>query len=227
MIQPFYPIKIHPTSKYRVASFHIDLPYSHTELVEELEKENWIPHGEIGEVGNNPWPGTRYKVLWPDQGNKKLTELWNYCCSDKLKQTFIDWMYQYIRNISVDWDWRPENMFKSCHLHGEFTKDMPGFVNDIHTDYRKLVATGMIYLTDKDNPDLSTYFCDDLQRTNQFRINTNFGDGWWHANGNDTWHEGWNKTDQVRYSILLALTVNTEFLDRYTKDPIRNTERQL
>lgn len=203
----------------------MDLPFSPYELRAELEAEKWIPHGAVGAVGNDPWPGMRFKVLRPKPSNKKLTSIWNYCCSDQLKQTFIDWMYQYVHGIAVDWDMHPETMFKTCHLHGEFTKDMPGFVNDIHTDYRKLVATGMIYLSDRDDPDLSTYFCDDLNRTNQIRMTTNIGDGWWHANGNDTWHEGWNRTDQVRYSILLALTINTSTIEHYTL-PTFNMSRQ-
>lgn len=212
-----YPIEIQQTQKYRVARFHVDLPYTLEDLQPELDNEDWIPHGEIGEVGNNPWPGTRYKVLRPKEENQRLTELWHYVCSDWLKKTFIQWMYANIRNIDIDWDWKPENMYNSCHIHGEFTKDMPGFVNDIHTDYRKLVSTGMIYLSAGDNPDISTYFCDNLERKNQFRIPSGMGDGWWHANGNDTWHEGWNKTDQPRYSILLALTLNTTPLDRYNR----------
>lgn len=217
-----YPIEIQPTQKYRVARFHVDLPYTLEDLLPELNNEDWIPHGEIGEVGNNPWPGTRFKVLRPRAENQRLIELWHYVCSDWLKRTFIDWMYANIRNIDIDWDWRPENMFNCCHIHGEFTKDMPGFVNDIHTDYRKLVATGMIYLSAGDNPDTSTYFCDNIERKNQFRIPSGLGDGWWHANGNDTWHEGWNKTNQPRYSILLALTVNTTPLERYIQQGVAN-----
>lgn len=209
-----------------MARFHVDLPCDHDQLRTELDRENWIPHGDIGAVGNNPWPGMRFKVLRPSLHNRRLHEIWEFCCSDQLKQFFIDWMYLHIPNIAVDWDMHPETLFKSCHLHGEFTKDMPGFVNDIHTDYRKLVATGMIYLTNHDDPDLSTYFCDDHDRTNQLRMTTNWGDGWWHANGNDTWHEGWNRTTHVRYSILLALTINTTFLDRYVGPAARNTERQ-
>lgn len=215
----FYPIEIEPTTKRRVARFHIDLPYSHAELIEELEQEQWIPHGVLGAVGNDPWPGMRFKVLRPQPQNKKLDSIWQYCCSDALKKTLIDYMYVHVHNIAIDWDMHAETLFKTCHLHGEFTKDLPGFVNEIHTDYRKLVATGMIYLSEKDDPDISSYFCDDLARTNQIRMTTNFGDGWWHANGNDTWHEGWNRTGNTRYSILLALTINTTFLDRYGRKP--------
>jgi hypothetical protein len=212
-----YPIEILPTQKYRVAQFHIDLPYKLNDLLPELENEDWIPHGMLGEVGNNPWPGMRFKVTRPKEESRRLRELFDYTCSDWLKKTFIDWMYVNIPNIKIDWDWHPENMFKSCHIHGEFTKDMPGFVNDIHTDYRKLVATGMIYFSDGDDPDISTYFCDDLDRKNQFRMPSGMGDGWWHANGNDTYHEGWNRTDKPRYSMLLGLTLNTEPLIRYSQ----------
>ena len=212
-----YPIEIHPTQKYRVARFHIDIPYTLDDLMPELENEDWIPHGDLGEVGNNPWPGMRFKVTRPKEENRRLSELFDYTCSDWLKKAFIEWMYKYIPNINVDWDWHPENMYKSCHLHGEFTKDMPGFVNDIHTDYRKLVATGMIYFSRGDDPNISTYFCDDLERKNQFRMPSGMGDGWWHANGNDTYHEGWNRTDQPRYSMLLGLTLNTAPMIKYSR----------
>ena len=37
----------------------------------------------------------------------------------------------------------------------------------------------------------------------------------WYLNYHNTWHEGWNRTDQVRYSGLLGLTINVTDLPEF------------
>lgn len=201
--------------KRHLTLIHVDLPFSREEIIRELENEDWIDFAAYSEVTTNHWPGKRYKVLRPKSENKCISRIHQYFCSDKLKKTMIDQMYNQLPEFPSWWGMQPETMFKNSSMHGEFTKDMPGFVNDIHTDYRPLIATGLVYWSANDDPDLSSYFSDDLNRTNKYRITTNFGDGWWHANCNHSWHEGWNNTNQVRYSSLLGLTINITPLERY------------
>ena len=192
-----------------VSELKLELPFDRAQIIQELENENWVPHGEVAPVGHNPWPNTRYKCLRPQWENQALTAISRYFGSVAFKRQAINWMYQEYHGIDVTWGMSAEEMCRKSRTHIEFTKDMPGFVNDIHTDYRQLIATGMIYFSEHDTPDLSSYFYTDQNRSNPTRITTAFGDGWWHMNNYDTWHEGWNRTDQVRYSGLLGLTIYT------------------
>lgn len=211
-----FDIKATPVdSKRHLFQLKIAIPYTRNELLEEFDREDWQPFGASSEVDVNHWPGKRWKVLQPKQENIKLRKINEYFCSDELKKQLIDLMYDRLPEFPSWWGWQPEGMFKHCAMHGEFTKDLPGFVNDIHTDYRRLVATGLIYWSEHDDPKLSSFFWDDPARSNPTRITTEFGDGWWHANSNHSWHGGVNETDQIRYSSLLGLTVNVAPLEKH------------
>lgn len=192
-----------------VSELKLELPFERAQIIQELDSEDWVPHGDVAPVGHNPWPNTRYKCLRPQWEHQALTAVSRYFGSVEFKRQAIGWMYQEYHGIDVTWGMSAEEMCRRSRTHIEFTKDMPGFVNDIHTDYRQLIATGMIYFSEHDTPDLSSYFYTDQNRSNPTRITTAFGDGWWHMNNYDTWHEGWNRTDQVRYSGLLGLTIYT------------------
>jgi hypothetical protein len=197
-----------------VSELKLELPFERAQIIQELDSEDWVPHGEVAPVGHNPWPNTRYKCLRPQWKHQALTAVSRYFGSVEFKRQAIDWMYQEYHGIDVTWGMGAEEMCRRSRTHIEFTKDMPGFVNDIHTDYRQLIATGMVYFSDHDTPDLSSYFYTDQNRSNPTRMTTAFGDGWWHMNNYDTWHEGWNRTDQVRYSGLLGLTIYTADLPK-------------
>jgi hypothetical protein len=194
--------------RWLVSQTHLNMPYSREQVLQELENEEWVPHGMVAPVGHNPWPGTRFKCMRPKWENQALVYISRYYGSDAFKRRIIDWMYEHYQSIDVTWGLTADEMFNKSRTHIEFTKDLPGFVNDIHCDYRQLIATGMVYFSESDNPDLSTYFYETQDRVNPIRMPTNFGDGWWHMNYHNTWHEGWNRTDQVRYSGLLGLTIN-------------------
>ena len=195
--------------RYLVSKLHLRMPFSYEDIIAELENEEWKPHGEVAPVGHNPWPGSRYKVLNPKWENQRLVSISNYFRSNDFKRQSIDWMYDNYPGTDVAWGMDRDTMFRQSETHIEFTRDMPGFVNALHTDYRKLIATGMIYFSNQDSEDLSSYFYRTEQRDDPVRMTTNFGDGWWHLNGHYTWHEGWNRTDSVRYSGLLGLTIYT------------------
>lgn len=197
-----------PAEKHRAYRTKLVMPYSREEIIEEMDREAWVSPGTINPLGVDLWHATRYKVMEPTEENTKLQKLKEFLSSDELKAHIIDQMFNNLEELTWEYNYNRESMFNETHLHCEFTKDMPDFVNPLHTDFRKLVATGLIYLTENDDPNLSTMFYDDMDRTNPVRMTTNFGDGWWHANGNTTYHEGWNKTDQVRYVILQGLTMN-------------------
>lgn len=208
MQSPSFTLNFKATPKYRVSTVQLDMPYTRSELLTELENEEWVSPGNINPLGVDLWHSTRFKCMHPKAEHTKLTALTNFFNSNHAKHQLVSWLFTTAPALSFEYDWNIDTMCDHCLLHGEITKDSPGFVNVMHTDYRKLVATGMIYLTERDDPNLSTYFYDTMQRDNPVRMSTNFGNGWVHSNGNDTWHEGWNKTPNMRYSILLGLTMN-------------------
>ena len=200
-------VDIIPAHKHRVATIQCELPFTYEELVADLEKEKWDGNDTIQQRSVNDWDGGRFKLLQP--ASQKLQDLQRFFSSTEWKEQWVRWMFDNIAGFDSDWGWRePEQMLECVHSHGEFTLDKPGFVNCLHTDFRRLVATGMVYFTCKDDPNVSSYFYDTYQRDNPVRIPTLFGSGWIHANGNDTWHEGFNKTESKRYSMLLGLTLN-------------------
>lgn len=202
-------IDISRTDKFRVATLQCNLPYSYQEILHELENEKWSGQDKIQKVSVNDWDGGRHKLWNPE--SQKLQEIKEFLGSEEWKMQWIEWMFNNIAGIDSDWGWRtPADMAAHSYSHGEFTKDMPGFVNCLHTDFRPLISTGMIYFSEDDDANLSSYFYDTFQRDNPMRIPTNFGSGWIHLNGNDTWHEGYNKTENIRYSMLLGLTVNIQ-----------------
>jgi hypothetical protein len=201
-------ITLEKTTKNKLAKLQLHLPWSFEEIHQDLEKETWTNPGSDNKFGLDLWEGWREKCHSPQ--TKTLSTLINFFRTDQLKKQLIGWLYENVTNFNTEYMMTQQELNDCCSLHGELVKDTPGFVNILHTDYRRLAATGMIYLTEHDDPNVSTVFYDSRERVNPVRMTTNFGDGWWHANGNDTYHEGWNRTNQFRYSFLLGLTLNIQ-----------------
>lgn len=192
----------------RVFSLHIAIPFDYHDVLAELESISWHNPSQYARSGLDLWDTQRLKCLHIGPELPKLYQILNQLTSTQSKYLFIDAMLENVPDIAWEYDFDREQMFDCTNLHAELTRDAPGFVNVLHTDFRLLVATGMVYLTDSDNTELSTMFYTSQQRTEPLRMTTNFGDGWWHVNGNNTYHEGWNRTDRFRYSFLLGLTLN-------------------
>jgi len=203
-----FPITISNTPQPRLSVIHIDLPFTYEDLLAELEHEDWCNPSIRNNLNNDNWGNTRFKVTFPKQEHTCMRSLAEFFNSDQLKRVFVDQLYESDPMFSFDWEWTPEQMCERTVMHGEFSKDIPGFHNEIHTDYRQLVATGLVYWAKENNPDVSSTFYDSKDRTNPIPMTTNFGDGWFHGNGNNTYHEGWNRTDRPRYSSLIGLTLN-------------------
>lgn len=194
---------------WKVHKIKLNVPFSVDELHKEFEHETWDNPSMHNNLGNDNWSGWRFYCTTPGAQSPTMQSILNYMRSDQVKNQIINLFYSTDPAFEYDWEWTPEEMSQHTQIGVYFIKDMPGFVNVLHTDYRKLVGTAMVYWTaEDDNPDISTVFYDSKDRTNPVRMPTNFGQGWLHANGNQTYHEGWNKTDQVRYSMLFGLTLN-------------------
>jgi hypothetical protein len=186
----------------------IDLPFTYEELLADLENENWINPSVENNLGNDNWGATRFKVMHPKKEHKLLRSLHHFFNSDEFKRVFVEELYNNDPGFDFDWEWTPEEMCNHTMIHGEFSKDLPGFYNDLHTDYRKLVGTGLVYWAKANNPDVCSVFYDSREKISPVVMTTDFGHGWMHGNCNDTYHEGWNRTDRPRYSSLIGLTLN-------------------
>jgi hypothetical protein len=110
--------------------------------------------------------------------------------------------------VEERWRWSEEQMIDNTQSHGEFTRDLPEFENTIHMDSKTLVANGLIYLHEKDDPATSTYFYSTGDGKNPIRSPGGFGDGWMHFNDYDCWHGTKNESNGIRYTLLVPLSLN-------------------
>lgn len=183
----------------------VHFPWSLEEITAELDQEDWRPYGQETAVKHDEWTGKRYKVHRPR--SRMLQEIIRFFALDSTRDYAIHCLYRDKPIFQVNWQMYPWRMSMNSILHAEFTRDLPGFENGLHCDMRRLIATGMVYLVDGNNPDLASCFYDDPMRANPCLVETGFGRGWIHSNDWNTWHDGWNRTGQVRYSMLLGLTL--------------------
>jgi hypothetical protein len=192
--------------RHSVSLVNLKFPWHREEIINELEQEEWRPFGMDTSVEHNVWTGKRYKVIHPR--SRRLLAVKHYL-QDQMEYV-VQSLYQHKHSLHTTWQMYPWRLAQNVTMHAEFTRDLPGFENGIHLDNRMLFATGMIYLTDEHRDEWSSCFYDNYQQHNPVIIPSGFGQGWVHANDYDTWHDGWNRTDQVRYSILFALTLKFE-----------------
>jgi hypothetical protein len=209
-IQPFH---------YRVSTLQMQWPWSLEDLKAELEQEDWRPYGMETAVKHDAWTGKRYKVHRPK--GQRLNEIVEFFALDSTRDYVIDCLYRDKEILQINWQMYPWRMSMNSILHAEFTKDLPGFHNGLHCDMRRLIGTGMIYLVDRDDPDLASCFYANPQREDPVMIPTGHGRGWFHSNDWDTWHDGWNRTNDVRYSILLGLTLKLEHQPQASDNPVK------
>lgn len=199
-IQPFH---------YRVSTLQMQWPWSLEDLKAELEQEDWRPYGMETAVKHDAWTGKRYKVHRPK--GQRLCAIQDFFAQDSTRDYVIDCLYRDKEILQINWQMYPWRMSMNSILHAEFTRDLPGFHNGLHCDMRRLIGTGMIYLVDRDDPDLASCFYANPNYEDPVMIPTGYGRGWVHSNDWDTWHDGWNRTNEVRYSILLALTLKLQY----------------
>lgn len=193
---------------YRVSTLQMQWPWPLEDVIAELDQEDWHPYGMETAVKHDAWTGKRYKVHRPK--GQRLNEIVKFFALDSTRDYVIDCLYRDKEILQINWQMYPWRMSMNSVLHAEFTKDLPGFHNGLHCDMRRLIGTGMVYLVDRDDPDLASCFYANPQYEDPVMIPTGYGAGWFHSNDWDTWHDGWNRTQEVRYSILLALTLKLE-----------------
>jgi len=211
-------IEIIPKS-HNFSQLKVNFPWTREELISEFEQEAWQPYGAETAVKHDAWNGTRFKVHRPrSQALQKISQFFRL---DSTRDYVIECLYRDKPILQINWQMYPWRMSANTELHAEFTKDLPGFNNGLHCDMRRLVATGMIYLADRNDQNLASAFYDNPMRDNPHIVETGYGLGWIHSNDWNTWHDGWNRTDQVRYSILLGLTLKLKHQPESTDTPDR------
>lgn len=205
--------------RYNFSQLRVNFPWTREELLQDFESEDWRPYGEETAVKHDAWTGKRYKVHRPK--SPRLQQISNFFAAKTTKNYVIECLYRDKPILQINWQMYPWRMSMNSVLHAEFTKDLPGFENGIHCDMRRLIATGMIYLADRNDENIASCFYDHPDRHNPCMVETGYGLGWIHSNDWNTWHDGWNRTDRVRYSILLALTLKLEHQPQASDNPIK------
>jgi hypothetical protein len=204
---------------HRVHRLYFNMPYDLKTLVHELEQEHWNPYGMETAVEHNLWSGKRFKLHHPQ--SPIIREISEYFARPEVREYVVEQLYLHDPMFSVNWQMYPWRMIENTELHAEWTKDLPGFECGIHCDMRRLVATGMIYLTPYDSEEWCSYFYQNPNREDPVRVPADYSTGWIHANSWNTWHDGWNRSDQVRYSMLLGLTLRLEHQPQASDNPHR------
>lgn len=195
-------------NRFFLLDIDFSLDYDYQTVVAELEQEDWVAQGHTQVLGQeNAMFNKRYQIKNQIPKSKILQEILAYLHSSGVHRAAVDSLYLFDPQFHGLWGMDKEKMLKFAFWHAYYQKDVPGFDLKLHTDYRRLVATGMIYLTEKDDANLSTYFYWDGKQENEVRLPTNFGNGWLHVNDAPNLHTGANKSQSDRYSILLGLTI--------------------
>jgi hypothetical protein len=184
-----------------VYTLQFDLPYSNSDIVAELQKEEW----QADEAGyaQNAFP-TRYRLRTVTQ--PILKEIEQHVEHGTFKRDIIDLLWT--TGFPAVWGVDAERMDSMTFIYGMFTKDCPGYFIRPHTEDRMHVLQGMIFFIDGDDPAQSTMAYTTFEGDDPLRIPTGSGVGYFAANLNNSWHSGQNSSKQDRYSMVFGIRLN-------------------
>lgn len=185
----------------------LDIPYTCEQIITELKNEDWKKFSETNTCDLDIWP-QRYKLL--QSKSPILQEIQTFIHQDFNREKMVETLYKHSPNARTIYGMTPKQMYDNTIMHGEFSLDKPGFECGRHIDFRLLAATGGIYFNEVDDPNSATYFYRSVDGPEWARAETGFGKGWMQLNDIDVWHDGWNRTNQDRYSMLIGLTIQTK-----------------
>lgn len=189
----------------------LNIPYDYQTVLYEFENEEWEGHSDrktSAGLAGDPY-AERSGLLNPK--STVLQEIQNSFNSDIIKKQLIDHIYAVEgKYISSLWDgWTKEQMFEKTFWGSMFNRDLPGFHIKPHLDTRLQVMTAMIYFSYKDDPDQSTIYYNSESMSFPLRAKNDFGRGVIHVNDHTSWHEGFNKSLETRYSLIAGLLIRT------------------
>jgi len=188
-------------------SMKLELPYDYNTLIQEFENEPWETHSDrktTSGLAGDPY-SERSGLMTPT--SEILQELVRFVGSTETKQQLIETIYQHQgKYFSSLWEgWSKEKVDQYTFWGCIFNRDAPGFHIPVHLDTRLQLATAMIYFVENDDPNQSTYYYTSENQTDPLRIENNFGNGVFHINDHTTWHEGFNRSAKIRYSMICGL----------------------
>ena len=180
---------------------HIEIPYTKTELMEELRSQDWQPDGDYSAENT-----LRFR-LNDISGSKMLSEIHDHIMSQEFKFSIYDVMYSN-ETFKNSWGIPRYLMDYRTTTFCSFILDKPKFYSPMHIDQRGLVVSGMVYFIEDDETDKVTTFYTDKEKSNPIAVKPGFGQGWATGNASDTWHDGGNFGTTDRYCILYGMTLN-------------------
>jgi hypothetical protein len=179
----------------RLLKINFNLDVDRNLLVSLLENEtSWISNGG--------------RAFLQKVDNKILKSITSCLMDNTVSLNLINEIYKLHPSLKDQWGFDSNEMYQKSLTNVYFCRDLPGHITKIHLDKFRVPFTGMVYLTEKDDKLMSTYFYTDINKNNEFRMTTNYGDGWFQANMHDTWHEGGNNTNDIRYAIIIEIQPN-------------------
>ena len=77
-------------------------------------------------------------------------------------------------------------------------------------NFRRTKTKSTEYFVEKDDPDQSTVYYTSNKFDDPLRIDNTFGNGVFHINDHTAWHEGYNKSNVTRYSLICGLLLKVK-----------------
>jgi hypothetical protein len=188
------------------------LDYNYSTIINELSAEDWQAHGDRKDsagLAGDPY-AERSGLLSPK--SQVLKDIMDFINSNSVKKQLVNFIYatqgDYISSL---WEgWSKEQMLEYTFWGCMFNRDQPGFHIPVHLDTRLQIATAMIYFVEEDDPDQSTVYYTSDKFDNPLRIKNSIGSGVLHINDHTAWHEGYNKSNSTRYSLICGLLLKVK-----------------
>ena len=187
-------------------SLSVSLDYDYTTVINALDSEDWQAHADRKEaagLSGNPY-AQRSGLLNPK--SQVLKDIMEFVNSNSVKEQLVNFVYDTQGDyISSLWEgWSREQMLQYTFWGCMFNRDQPGFHIPLH------IETAMIYFVKEDDPKQSTVYYTSNKLDDPLRIKNNFGNGVLHINDHTAWHEGYNKSNTTRYSLICGLLLKVK-----------------
>ena len=212
------------TSRSLVYKINYDFGITATDIVKRLETEDWVCEQPTKLVNQNRLNGGRWVLANAPRGQVReenikdpvIKEIFKHVTGHTFKRHIVETLIQNDNFCRLWGVTNPDLLDSLTVLTANLVIDQMGCNIKLHLDNRMLLATGMLYLNEKplDGGAQHTVFYTDENKSNPMPMETGPGNGWFAVNMQNNWHEGFNKSIQKRYSILLGLSLN---LDRIRK----------
>jgi hypothetical protein len=197
--------------------YYIDMEVDPS-MLSELKNQNWV---SITPTHLDEYYTKRQRI--DGNLNGSIVNSMSTYMHSEFKKVIINLIW---KDIMFQHKWGPrlnyDKLDKITKSEFGFNKDLPGFSTDFHLENRSQIAFGMIYFMEQDIPECSTYFYTSESKNNPIRIPTGMGKGWLCVNTHWGWHEGWNNSNNDRYSSSLNFC-----LDMFNDGPVTENDATI